>query len=116
MTLRFLIGVHLIGVSLLVFGCSSTPQEPKSIPLPSSTRRVLKVCAAKNKLNRVDLVSLARRYGVMNGAEPSIGEILKLNEKCRTAPDAENLDLTLPQCVNEKLDHCTTGIVLVPIQ
>ena len=116
MILRFLIGVHLIGLGLLASSCSSTPQEPKSIPLPSSTRRVLKVCAAKTELNRVDLVSLARRYGVMNGTEPSIGEILKLNEKCRTTPDVENLDLTLPQCINEKPDQCTTGIVLVPIQ
>ena len=115
MSLRIVLTVLLNGTVLLVLGCSSSA-SPKSVPLPSSDRRVLKVCAPRNQLTRVDLISLARRYNVMQGGDPSIVEILKLNEKCRQSPNEEQLDLTRPGCASNNPSECKTGIVLVPIR
>lgn len=112
---RILLIVLLKGTVLLTLGCSSSA-SPKSVPLPSTDRRVLKVCAPRNKLTRVDLISLARRYNVMQGGEPSIVEILKLNDKCRPSPDEEQLDLTRPDCASDNMVECKTGIILVPIR
>src|SRR5215470_6883829 len=112
---RIFLTVLLNGMVLWTLGCSSAA-SPKSVPLPSTDRRVLKVCAPRNKLTRVDLISLARRYNVMQGGEPSIVEILKLNEKCRPSPNEEQLDLTRPDCVSDNTIECKTGILLVPIR
>jgi hypothetical protein len=115
MRLRIVLFVVLSGTPLLGLACSSSA-SPKSVPIPSSTRRTFKVCAPKSSLTRVDLISLARRYNVMEGGEPSIVDILKLNEKCRPAPDAEQLDFTRPDCASVDVAQCKTGIVLVPIR
>ena len=112
---RILLTVLLNSTVLVALGCSSSA-SPKSVPLPSTDRRVLKVCAPRNQLTRVDLISLARRYNVMQGGEPSIVEILKLNEKCRPSPNEEQLDLTRPGCASNNVIECQTGIVLVPIR
>jgi hypothetical protein len=106
----------LFGTVLLLSGCTSTPEAGKAIPLPTAPRRLLKICAAKSKLSRADLVLLARRYSLIDNGEPSIVEILKLNEKCRPSNDAEQLDLTRAGCFSEVPPTCKTGLVLIPIR
>jgi hypothetical protein len=106
----------LLGSGAFVAACSPAQKPAKAIPRSTAQRRAFKVCAPTMKMDRKQLLDLARRYGVIENGEPSIVEILTLNKECLSTSDSEAVDLTKPGCASDNQETCKTGILSVPIR
>jgi len=95
-------------------GSSSETTVQPANPMPVATANRFSLCVAlgRDNLDKKDLETIAKRYGV---PVKDLGELLRRNDKCREGPAVERLNLKRPCDQSPLPDRCRSGTIVIPL-